>query len=385
MKPAPVSFAMTSTSQHTTVNPSRPTGWKILVIEDDPNWRSLIELHFEESGHTVLTAADGVAGLALAVEKPDVILCDIDMPRLNGFGVLEALRQQPALRDIPFIFLTSKSNRADQRRGMVHGADDYITKPFQHAELVEAITAVMAKRAALAEQLRKHTEEHQRELAAPWGHELLTPLNGILGAAALLESEYAIISRPELREMAASIRISAERQLSLARKLMQHFQLEQMAHTDWSDPCAGVDAGDAVEDEALCAAKRAGRTTDLHLVCAPAAVRISVGWLQSAVAELVDNAFKFSPGGAMVTVSGHEEDGLYRVEIIDRGPGMSAREREGVAAFRQFDRARKEQQGLGLGLSIVQKIATLHHGSLTLADGPDGIGLHAVLELPLVD
>src|SRR5882757_9196733 len=108
---------MTSRSQAITVNPSRPVRWKILVIEDDPNWRSLIELHFEEGGHTVLTAADGVAGLALAVEKPDVILCDIDMPRLNGFGVLEALRQQPALRDIPFIFLTGKSNRADQRKG----------------------------------------------------------------------------------------------------------------------------------------------------------------------------------------------------------------------------------------------------------------------------
>ncbi|MDB6113698.1 MAG: His Kinase (Phospho-acceptor) protein [Lacunisphaera sp.] len=376
---------MTSTSQDPIVNPARPAAWKILVIEDDPNWRSLIELHFEEGGHQVLSAADGLAGLALAVEKPDVILCDIDLPRLNGFGVLEALRQQPALRDIPFIFLTGKSNRADQRKGMVRGADDYITKPFQHAELVEAITAVLAKRAALAEQLRRHTEEHQRELAAPWGHELLTPLNGILGAAALLESEYASISRPELREMASSIRISAERQLSLARKLMQHFQLEQLTDNNWSDPGAAVDAGNAVEDEALSAAKRASRSTDLHVVCAPAVVRISTGWLQSAVAELVDNAFKFSPGGAGVTVTGREEGRLYRIEVIDRGPGMSPAERGGIAAFTQFGRARREQQGMGLGLSIVQKIAALHRGSLQFEPGPDGLGLHAVLKLPLAE
>jgi two-component system, sensor histidine kinase and response regulator len=366
------------------VNPARPKSWKVLVIEDDPNWRALLEAKLEEGGHTVLAAADGIAGLALAAELPDVILCDIDMPRLNGFGVLEALRQQPALRDIPFIFLTGKTDRADQRKGMVHGADDYITKPFEYAELVEGITAVLAKRAALAEQLRRHTEQHRRELEAPWGHELLTPLNGILGAAALLESEFATISRPELKEMAASIRVSAERQLALARKLMQHFQLEQLIESHWHDPHAGVEAGSAVEDEAGLVAKNAGRSADLRLGCTPAAVRISPAWLQSAVAELVENAFKFSPAGSPVTVTARAAEGLFRIEVTDRGPGLSAAEREGIAAFKQFGRAKFEQQGLGLGLSLVRNIARLHHGSLTLAPGPDGTGLHAILELPLV-
>jgi len=377
---------MTTTFSGITVNPARLKSWKVLVIEDDPSWRALLEANLEEDGHTVLTAADGIAGLALAKDKPDVILCDIDMPRLNGFGVLEALRQQPALRDIPFIFLTGKTDRADQRKGMVHGADDYITKPFEYAELVEGITAVLAKRAALAEQLRRHTEQHRRELEAPWGHELLTPLNGILGAAALLESEFATISRPELKEMAASIRVSAERQLALARKLMQHFQLEQLIESKWHDPHAAVEAGSAVEDETELVAKNAGRAADLRLVCTPAAVRISPGWLQSAVAELVENAFKFSPAGSPVTVTARVAEGLFRIEVTDRGPGLSAAEREGIAAFKQFGRAKQEQQGLGLGLSLVKNIARLHHGSLNLSPGgPDGKGLHAMLELPLVE
>lgn len=368
------------------VSPAPPKTWKILVIEDDAHWRSLIELHLEQDGHAVLAAADGLAGLALAAEKPDVILCDIDMPRLNGFGVLEALRQQPALRDIPFIFITGKTNRADQRKGMVHGADDYLTKPFQHEELVEAIAAVLAKRTALTAELRHHSDEHRRELTAPWAHELLTPLNGILGCASVLESEFGSISRGELRELAASIRISAVRQLALARKLMQHFQLEQLVESGWRvSPGTAVDAGSGLQDEAVLVAATAGRAADLHTAVAPAAVRISAGWLQPAVSELVENAFKFSPAGTPVSVTGRVEDGLYRLEITDRGAGMTAEEGEAVAAFRQFRRAKQEQQGLGLGLAIVRNIALLHHGSLSLEPGPEGRGLRTIIELPLAE
>jgi signal transduction histidine kinase len=376
---------MTASYFETTVNPARPKTWKVLVIEDDPNWRSLLELRLEGDGHTVFAAADGLAGLALASEKPDIILCDIDMPRLNGFGVLEALRQQPALRDIPFIFLTGKNTRSDQRKGMVHGADDYITKPFQYEELVESITAVMAKRVALTAELRHHSDEHRRELAAPWAHELLTPLNGILGAASVLESEFGSISRGEMRELAASIRISAVRQLALARKLMQHFQLATLRDSGWDDPAAAVDAGTGLADEVMLAAAQAGRAADLHVTILSAAVRISAGWLRPALNELVENAFKFSPAGTPVTVTGRTEEGLYRIEVTDQGHGMRAEDRENVAAFRQFGRAKHEQQGLGLGLAIVQSIAVLHHGSLTLEPGPGGKGVRAVLELPLAE
>jgi signal transduction histidine kinase len=355
------------------------------VIEDDPHWRSLIELQLEKDGHVVLAAADGVAGLALAADQPDVILCDIDMPRLNGFGVLEALRQQPVLRDIPFIFLTGKANRADQRKGMVHGADDYITKPFQHQELIEGIAAVLVKRAALTAELRRHSEEHRREFSAPWSHELLTPLNGILGAAYVLESEYGSVSRGEIRELAASIRLSAVRQLALARKLLLYFQLEQLRGNHWSDKSAAMDAGTGLDDIARQEAAEAGRVADLHLAVASAAVRISAGWMQPAVAELVENALKFSPAGTPVNVTGRVEDGLYRLEVTDQGAGMTAEERETIAAFRQFRREKQEQQGLGLGLAIVQTIAALHGGSLSLEPGPDDRGLRAVIELPLVE
>lgn len=376
---------MTGTFLPTLAETARQKKWKVLVIEDDARWRTVVESQLMAEGHTVLTAADGLAGLALAAEKPDVILCDIEMPRLNGYGVLEALRQQPGLSDIPFIFLTAKTARAEQRKGMVLGADDYITKPFRPDELIAGITGVLAKRESLAQRLRHYTEEHQREITAPWAHELLTPLNGILGMASLLESEPGAISHAELRDMARSIQISARRQQALAHKLVRHFQLQQLLEAGWHDLTAAVEAGAGLEDEVLGIAERCSRSADLQLQCAAAAVRINPFWLRAAAAELVENAFKFSPPDTLVTVTGAVVDGIYQLEVIDRGPGMSAEERGGIAAFRQFGRARHEQQGLGLGLIIARNIAQLHGGSFALEPGPDGSGVRAVLELPLAN
>ena len=373
---------MTGTFFPTQMETARKKNWKVLVIEDDARWRTVVEAQLLAEGHTVLTAADGLAGLALAAEKPDVILCDVEMPRLNGYGVLEALRHQPGLSDIPFIFLTGRTARAEQRKGMVLGADDYITKPFRPEELIAGIEGVLAKRESLVQRLRHYTEEHQREITAPWAHELLTPLNGILGMASLLESEPGAISPDELRDMARTIQQSAKRQQALAHKLVRHFQLQQLLEAGQKDPAA-VEAGAGLEDEVLGIAEQSGRSADLRLQCAPALVRVNPFWLRTAAAELAENAFKFSPGGTPVTVTGSVVDGVYRFEVTDRGPGMSAEERGSIAAFRQFRRAKQEQQGLGLGLVIAQNVAQLHGGSFGLESGADGTGVRAILDLPL--
>jgi len=98
---------------------------------------------------------------------------------------------------------------------MVLGADDYITKPFEPRELVESIAGVLAKRETLSDRLKHYTDEYHREMAAPWAHELLTPLNGILGIAAMLESEAGSIPPADLRDLARSISQSARRQQGL--------------------------------------------------------------------------------------------------------------------------------------------------------------------------
>ena len=119
---------------------------KILVIEDNPEVRENIVEILSLDGYDVLAAENGKIGVEAALaQTPDLILCDIMMPVLDGFGVLKILNKNVATHHIPFVFLTAKAEKEDFRRGMGLGADDYITKPFDDTELLEAIEMRLAK------------------------------------------------------------------------------------------------------------------------------------------------------------------------------------------------------------------------------------------------
>ena len=125
---------------------------KILVIDDDHVIRHHILKILKAEHFEVVGAENGMQGLSLAMSNlPDVILCDVLMPELNGYGVLMALRANPATATVPFVFLTGKTDRAEIRQGMELGADDYLTKPFTKAELVGAIAIRLKKQEAFAE------------------------------------------------------------------------------------------------------------------------------------------------------------------------------------------------------------------------------------------
>lgn len=124
----------------------------VLIIEDNTDLRENTAEILDMAGYKIFTAENGKKGIELAVkEKPDLIVCDIMMPELDGYGVLHLLRKNPETQSIPFIFLTAKTERTDLRKGMEMGADDYITKPFEDIELLNAIE-VRLKKAAIFDQ-----------------------------------------------------------------------------------------------------------------------------------------------------------------------------------------------------------------------------------------
>ena len=123
---------------------------KILVIEDNLEMRENIAEILELANYSAITAEDGKKGVATAKSQlPDLIICDIMMPELDGYGVLHILGKDPSTLAIPFIFLTAKSESVDVRKGMGMGADDYITKPFEEMDLLDAVEMRLKKSEAL--------------------------------------------------------------------------------------------------------------------------------------------------------------------------------------------------------------------------------------------
>ncbi|NND31532.1 MAG: response regulator, partial [Saprospiraceae bacterium] len=132
---------------------------KVLIIEDNSDVRENIAEILELADHDVTTAEDGKIGVEKALETtPDIIVCDVMMPELDGFGVLRILSKNTKTADVPFIFLTAKSEQEDFRKGMGLGADDYITKPFDDVELMDAIEMRLEKSARLKKAFNRSPE-----------------------------------------------------------------------------------------------------------------------------------------------------------------------------------------------------------------------------------
>ena len=113
---------------------------KVLLVDDDPVILKLLQVNFEMEGYTVMTAADGVEGLEKArSERPDIVLLDIMMPRMDGLQVTQALKGDESTKDIPIILLSAKAQASDIQAGRDMGADDYLTKPFDPLELLERV------------------------------------------------------------------------------------------------------------------------------------------------------------------------------------------------------------------------------------------------------
>ncbi|MGC9524871.1 MAG: response regulator [Limnospira sp.] len=192
----------------------------ILIIEDEDSIRDSILDIFETEGFNAIGASNGSEGINLAqIYRPDLIVCDIMMPDMDGYGVLQRLQENPETTHIPFIFLTAKADRADQRLGMELGADDYLSKPCSAQELINAIQARLKKQqrhlADLDEERRQALQLKQRmlelqqqshsheELLNRLSEELRSPLSAINMAIAMLKSSLSNVETQNPEEFRA--------------------------------------------------------------------------------------------------------------------------------------------------------------------------------------
>jgi signal transduction histidine kinase len=349
---------------------------KILVIEDMPSIREETLTLLELEAFEVMGAENGVVGVQLAQKQlPDLIICDIMMPELDGYGVLETLRKNPATATIPFIFLTAKAEKADLRQGMALGADDYITKPFTADELLAAVNARLEKHAEVVRNAEQKLDHLRSNIALSLPHEFRTPLSSILGYSALFIEGLNKLQPNDIIVMAKDIHDSALRLHRLIENYLLYAQIELIVNDSQKIQALTnnrLDSpGKMIKEIAVSKAGAVHRQADLILEVDEAAVRISCEHLKKIIEELVDNAFKFSKAGAGVRVTANAGNEVFTLCVEDHGRGMTAEQIAEVGAYVQFDRQIYEQQGSGLGLTLAIRLAELYGGRLTIESVPN--------------
>lgn len=350
---------------------------RILVIEDEPDVRDNIREILVLKDFDTITAENGLIGLQLAREcRPDLIICDVMMPELNGYQVLEDLRQNSITANIPLIFLTAKTEHSDLRQGMELGADDYLTKPFRSDELVKAIWTRLKKQAYSEQKTQNQLNELRHNITSFLPHELLTPLNGIIGLSGILIDDYLSIPETEVKEHLNDIHVSGRRLYRLIQNFLLFANLELIVTNPermqiWRNRSDRTLAKEAIASVAADIARQANRQNDLQLeLLQDAIVKIAEQDLKKVVAEIVANAFKFSLVGNPVHLITNTDGNFLILCVINKGRGMTAEQISQIGAYMQFERKLYEQQGSGLGLIIAKRLTELYEGKFSINSIP---------------
>lgn len=363
---------------------------RILVAEDHKPMQQAIRKILDEEGFEVLTADDGEEALqAVETFRPDLILADIMMPRMDGYALYEAVRARQEWVAIPFIFLTAKAEREDVLKGKAMGAEDYITKPFDPQELVVAIRSRLARTQEIRQAAEEEFDELKRQITTVLGHELRTPLTYVTGYAELALDDLDSLSAEELQEFLTGIKRGADRLTRLVNDLLLLIRLDTGRTAEEFRDLATVrtDLGTIVErtvHQYEPQAAEQGVSLEVQVEPNLPPVRVCETLFADALGRLIENGIKFSlRDEKRVTVHVHAGDGRVEVSVIDRGIGVPPKEIPHLfERFRQIGRDRLEQQGVGVGLAIAREVIRLHGGDIEVESTP-GEGSTFTIWLPV--
>ena len=377
-------------------------GARVLVADDNADMRGYLTRLLGRYW-IVEPVADGEEALAaLRRQRPALVLSDAMMPRLDGIGLVRAIRADSALRSLPVILLSARAGEESRVEGVGSGADDYVTKPFSARELTARINAhlemALVREAAAAEReallqratlLRAQAEEANRakdEFLAVLSHELRSPLNAMLGWVRILRTAGG--RDPELASRAAE---TLERNIWLQSQVINDLlDVSRIVSGKLELDLARVDLTEVVAScvESLRVAA-VGKQIELRLDLRsdPLDVMGDGARLQQVVSNLVGNAIKFTEAGGRVTVSLERGGRSVRVDVEDTGQGIAPEFMPHLfERFRQADGSTSRRHGgLGLGLAIVKNIVRLHGGEVTAESAGPGRGARFSVVLPVAE
>lgn len=373
----------------------------VLFVDDDPLLREFALENLGQHWSNILVAADGEQGLsAIRRAKPDIVLLDLEMPRLDGFGVLKALRADQETERLPVIVITGLADEHSIDRAFTAGATAFLVKPINWRQLVHHIRYV--NRAAQIERsLTRHVFELEQkqceveatsaalavalneadaasaaksDFLASMSHELRTPLNAIIGFSEVLEAQHdGPLGSSKYQEYVRDILDSGRHLLSLINDVLE-FSRGNSGKLALSDEEFSPDQviGDAMRKVTHQAAS-AGLTLTADDAPTGARLRGDRRRITQVLINLLANAVKFTPPGGRVTIKTNYDSCGLAISVADTGIGIAAEDiPKALDRFSQVGSSLvRKYEGTGLGLPLAKQLMELHGGTLAIASTPD--------------
>ena len=356
---------------------------RILLADDNADIREYVGRLLLSQNYDVETVRDGAAALRrLEGDPPDLVLADVMMPRLDGFGLLTAIRSNEKTRLIPVLMLSARAGEESKIEGLEAGADDYLIKPFSARELLarkeahlnlrrvrydaERERELLLQSAQEAQVAAENANRLKDEFLATLSHELRNPLNVLLGYSQILLKQPEVAQSDSLRQIAETLIRNAKSQSQLVNDLLDLSRL-QMGKVSLSLGPVWLSTmiENAIETVRAEAAARQ-ITIDLELGDKKLLVSGDALRLQQVAWNLLNNAMKFTPVGGTIKVAVVANENLAVLTVQDTGQGIESHFLPHVFdMFRQADAGpNRRHAGMGIGLALVKQLIELHEGSV---------------------
>jgi two-component system, sensor histidine kinase and response regulator len=360
---------------------STPAPARILVVDDQPGNIQVVGSVLGKLGYEITPALDGQTALKrLAVHTPDLILLDLLMPEMDGCEVCRRLRENPEWQDVPVIFLSAADDKELVVQALEAGGVDYITKPFNQAELVLRVKTQLDLKSA--RDRLKQLAEDKDELLGMLAHDLKNHLGGMQMSSQLLHKRVGRMGDERAVHLSENVLRSGGQLLTFVKEFLANAAADHgialvPVTLNFSD--AAARAVQKYEE----AARFKQLVLDTKLPDEGTAVLADAFALDQVLDNLLSNAVKFTPSGGHILVSLHPGAGQVECRIQDDGPGFTAEDR--TRMFRRYARLSARptdgEPSSGLGLSIVLKLVQAMHGGLACESVP-GQGARLIVRLP---
>lgn len=377
------------------------SNYSILIVDDTQQNVQVLSQILRDVGYKVLAAFNGKDALNLLTKRiPDLILLDVMMPGMSGFDVAERIKSDDIMAKIPIIFLSALDEAEAKVKAFESGGVDYITKPFQHKEVLARINLHLRLKSLEKErekyilelqQKQEHLEKLNKEKDDILGiisHDMRNPLGGIIGISNFLLTDESITDPDETKELLRLIEQSAERLLALVNDLLDVAVIES---NTFSLNKSKINISDLISD-VVRLHEPAAKSKHVHLnhkdPSSDIFVELDVSKISQVIGNLISNAIKFTESKGTITVSSelNSKDGANQLIICVSDNGIGIPEEMIPVLFKKLGGHQRSgtngEKGTGLGMPIVKRYIEVHGGQIEV-ESKVGEGTTFKISLPV--